>query len=71
VPTLRIPLEHAAETHRRSLNSELLVCLETVRPAVNVVDTNVVAYVLLNGKHSDLSERLLAADPDWAVFRGA
>lgn len=34
-----------------------------------VVDTNVVAYLFLNGEHSDLSERLLAADPDWAVPR--
>jgi predicted nucleic acid-binding protein len=36
---------------------------------VIVVDTNVVAYLFLNGEHSDLSERLLAADPDWAVPR--
>jgi predicted nucleic acid-binding protein len=36
---------------------------------VIVVDTNVVAYLFLNGEHSDLSERLLTADPDWAVPR--
>lgn len=34
-----------------------------------VVDTNVIAYLYLSSAHSDLSERLLVADPDWAAPR--
>lgn len=34
-----------------------------------VVDTNVIAYLYLNSAHSDLSERLLVADPYWAAPR--
>ena len=34
-----------------------------------VVDTNVIAYLFLTGKHSDLSERLLKHDPDWMAPR--
>ena len=34
-----------------------------------VIDTNVVAYLFLNGEHSDLSERLLKHDPDWMAPR--
>jgi predicted nucleic acid-binding protein len=34
-----------------------------------VVDTNVIAYLYLNGEHSDLSERLLKHDPEWVAPR--
>ena len=34
-----------------------------------VVDTNILAYLLIPGKYTDSAERLLAADPDWAAPR--
>ena len=34
-----------------------------------VVDTNVIAYLFLTGEHSNLSERLLKHDPEWAAPR--
>ncbi len=34
-----------------------------------VVDTNVIAYLFLNGEHSHISERLLEHDPDWVAPR--
>jgi predicted nucleic acid-binding protein len=34
---------------------------------VIVVDTNVVAYLLLRGPHTANAEALLARDPDWAA----
>lgn len=34
-----------------------------------VVDTNVIAYLLLRGDHSEASERLYKVDPDWVAPR--
>lgn len=34
-----------------------------------VVDTNVLAYLLIPGKYTESAERLLVADPDWAAPR--
>jgi predicted nucleic acid-binding protein len=34
---------------------------------VIVVDTNVLAYLLIPGKYTDRAENLLAADADWAA----
>lgn len=34
-----------------------------------VVDTNVIAYLFLNGDYSEASERLLQYDSDWAAPR--
>ncbi len=34
-----------------------------------VVDTNVLAYLLIPGQHTDRAERLLESDPDWAAPR--
>jgi predicted nucleic acid-binding protein len=36
---------------------------------VIVVDTNVLAYLLIPGKYTESAERLLVADPDWAAPR--
>jgi predicted nucleic acid-binding protein len=36
---------------------------------VIVVDTNVIAYLFLNGDHSKASERLLQRDSDWVAPR--
>ncbi|MCO5120222.1 MAG: type II toxin-antitoxin system VapC family toxin [Burkholderiaceae bacterium] len=34
-----------------------------------VVDTSVLAYLLIPGKYTESAERLLVADPDWAAPR--
>jgi predicted nucleic acid-binding protein len=36
---------------------------------VIVVDTNVLAYLLIPGKYTPAAERLLLAEPDWAAPR--
>jgi predicted nucleic acid-binding protein len=36
---------------------------------VIVVDTNVLAYLLIPGKYTERAENLLSADPDWAAPR--
>jgi predicted nucleic acid-binding protein len=36
---------------------------------VIVVDTNVLAYLLIPGKYTERAENLLTADPDWAAPR--
>jgi predicted nucleic acid-binding protein/plasmid stability protein len=88
-------LKASAETHRRSLNSEAIVCLESVllpgrisvterlararalrrrhefheagRPAMIVVDTNVIAYLYLDTAFTRRAEELLETDPEWAA----
>lgn len=34
---------------------------------MNVVDSNVMAYLFLSGEHTAAAERLLAEEPDWAA----
>lgn len=54
-------LKLSAETHRRSMNSEAIFCLEAA------LLPSVVAYLYLPGEYTTAAEALLEHDPDWAV----
>lgn len=61
-------LKRSASEHRRSLNSEAIVCRYEARgTSVIVVDTNIIAYLYLESEFTARAEALLEAEPDWCV----